>query len=90
MANRSLAAKHDKAKRQTIALAKVEYSKPCYLTAKPEVPAYDPAMVKRIEATPRKSKARYMAAPAKRLVHTGITVGSWDSVGTCTLIKRSK
>lgn len=91
MANRSMAAKHDKGKRQTIALVQAEMSKACHMTRKPEVPAYDAAMVKRCDsAMPKARKLRYVPAPVKPLVRTGITVGSWDQVGTCRLIPRHR
>lgn len=45
--NRNLQAKYEKAKRQIVELASVEYSKPAYNT-KPSVPDYDPAMVRRV------------------------------------------
>ncbi len=89
MANRALAAKHDRAKRQNIALAQAEYSKPCYLTAKAQVPAYDPAMVKRCDAVTKARKVVYRNATPKTLVQSGLgMVGSWNDVGKSVLIKR--
>lgn len=46
MANRALIAKADRATAQRRELGHAEYSKPAYLTGKPEVPAYDLSMVR--------------------------------------------
>jgi hypothetical protein len=88
MANRSLAAKHDRAKRQMVALVQVEMSKTCYMTAKPEVPSYDVAMVRRVEPVTRKRKTVYRPSPVKTLVRAGIAS---CMTGDCSLrlIKRT-
>ena len=90
MANRAMAVKVDRAKSQAIAALQAEMLKPAYLVPKAEVPAYDPAMVKRCEPVKRERKTVYRKAPAATLVKTGITVGSWDDVGTCRLIPRHR
>jgi hypothetical protein len=72
MANRSLAAKHDRSKVQMVALVQVEMSKACYMTAKPEVPSYDVAMVRRIEPATRTRKTVYRTAPRKGVMQSGI------------------
>ena len=46
MANRALIAKADRATAQRRELGHAEYSKPAYLTSKPEVPAYDLSKVR--------------------------------------------
>jgi len=89
MANRAMAAKVDRAKRQATAAVQGEMSKACYLKSKPAVPAYDHAMVKRVEVPKKERKTRYVSAKPAPLVRTGLgTIGSWDDVGTCRLIKR--
>jgi hypothetical protein len=85
-----MAAKHDKGKRQMVALMQEESTRAYNMVRKPEVPAYDAAMVKRCETVKRARKTVYRAAKPATLVKTGITVGSWDKVGTSVLIKRHK
>jgi hypothetical protein len=88
MANRSLAAKHDRSKAQSIALVQAEMSKACYMTRKPDVPSYDVAMVRRIEPTARKRKTVYKPAPSKGLMSRGI-IGTMSGDCGLRLIKRT-
>lgn len=91
MAARWMAQKISKLKTQNVALAQVEYSKACYFTSKPEVPAYDHAMVKRVEPTKKTPrKVKYHPTPRATLVKTGATIGSWDRAGELTIVRRAK
>lgn len=57
MANRAMANKVTRAKRESRAAYWMESSKACYLAPMPELPAYDESKVQRIEApTPGKRK----------------------------------
>jgi hypothetical protein len=90
MPNRALQAKFDRSKVQAIALVQAEMSKACYMTSKPEVPAYDAAMVKRVPAAIKPArKTVYRTGKAPTLVKTGSTIGSWDRVGTLIIVKRA-
>lgn len=97
MAARWMEAKIAKLKPQIVASAQAELTKACYFTSKPEVPAYDPAMVKRVNVQTKPVerlanglvKRRYTTA-SKTLVQSGIgTIGSWETTGTQRLIKRA-
>lgn len=89
MAARWMQQKMAKLKPQITEAAHAEMTKACYFTSKPEVPAYDGAMVRRIENKTKPRKTVYRAAPVKTLVTTGIgVIGSWDKAGESRLIKR--
>lgn len=89
MANRALAAKAERAARQNRELAAVEYSKPFYMTRKPEIPAYDPTIVKRAESPKAKTiKRRYVNAKPAPLVRTGLIASMIGDAPAFRLIKR--
>lgn len=89
MANRSMAAKHTKAVSQRIAAGYAEMTKACYLTSKPEVPAYDVSMVKRVEVKTKARKTVYRAAPARKLVQVGIAAcSSYSEASRFAIVKR--
>lgn len=87
MAARWMQAKMMKLKPQTVEAARSELTKACYFTAKPEVPAYDVAMVRRVENKTKARKTVYREAPARTLVSTGLTREMFSSSGD-RLIKR--
>lgn len=88
MAARWMQQKIAKLKVQNVAFVQAEGTKAYNFNSKPDVPAYDAAMVKRVQPATKARKTIYRPSPAKVLVRTGSMVGSWDKVGTLTIVRR--